>query len=183
MKFIISLLAFVLFVSGVRAEEGVGDAFDISCIDSKRFTITASGAKKIHDRGEINRYAKDGSVQCKVGDDNLLLNYKIREPMGHGACGGMPMLYLDVVVNGEVKTKFHKFANYCTNSIEKLDITSSYTGVSSIKMCGKSTANKDGVLVSFDGCISLFMKDYKRIKFDPKKDHMAEIINFSRSSN
>lgn len=183
MKIIIIFLTLFLSSSIAMAEEGVGDAFDISCIDTKRFTVTISGAKKIHDRGEVNRYTNDGSFQCKVGEDNFQLIYKIREPIGHGACGGMPMLHFDLHLNGELKAKFHKFGSYCFNSIEKIDVSKSYTGVSSIALCGKTTVNKDGALIRFDGCMSVFLKDYKRINFATGKDHMAQILNYRESGN
>jgi hypothetical protein len=76
MKIILTFLILFLASSIAIAEEGVGDAFDISCIDTKRFTVTVSGAKEIYDRGEINRYTDDGSVQCKVGSVSCLCEEK-----------------------------------------------------------------------------------------------------------
>ncbi len=183
MKNILTILALFLTSSMAMAEEGVGDAFDISCIDKERFTVTVSGEKEIYDRGPTTRYTNDGSVQCEVGGDRFQFAYMIREPIGHGACGGMPMLYFDLHLNGELKAKFHKFGSYCFNSVEKLDIVNNSAGVSSIELCGETTIDKEGALISIDGCVAIFLKDYVRIKFDPKEDHMAQVIDFKESGN
>lgn len=183
MKNILTILALFLASSMTKAEEGVGDSFDISCIDTKRFTVTASGAKEIYGRGPTIRHTNDGSVQCEVEGNKFEFTYMIREPIGHGACGAMPMLYFDLYLNGELKAKFHKFGSYCFNSVEKIDIIKNDAGISSIALCGKTTISKNEALTSFDGCISLLLKDYMRIKFDPEKDHMAQVIDFSDNGN
>ncbi len=176
MRWIVLLLVTASF--SCFAEIGVDVGFKSVCNESEGLVILPYVGDIDSAKEDPSISIENSVVTCDLGEFSYKVDLRFWEATGHGACGGTRTQVVDLYINEKQIIYSEKFANYCVNSLDKLEIKHLTFG-DPVAVCGKALFGDKSPYTDVNGCVSLDAKHLIKLTEPFKKSVMRAFLEFS----